>query len=442
MKKLLVVLFACCLFAACESDDNHSIDEGFTGDLLNTWVYDHPEEGITEVISFKDNGVFYFSDKVTGIFDFENESVMGRYTRSGDVLSCSFMLYERPQFVEYTIMELDECKLTLKLIDMGLSFTYHKLVGECHVDFLVTTSIDVDEMTTSSILSYKSHDTDIAEVNSKTGEVTGVGAGQTYIDVVTEKGTVVVLVVVETTIVDYSSYLGMTEAQIREEFGNDTSRETDDKIAYMIDGAQVIFNFSSMPRVVDGIGVDYSGSKSYDEDAMKSYLATKYYYSHDLSGDSTDVYMDVDGSSLSEVSFLVNVVKGKSQVVYLAYDFAPFKEHNIALGKTKDEIYAIYGGADAYNLILDKDELLAYDFRYTETGVSELWFYFRESEIYAVNVVLDGSSSSQEIHKYLSKKYTYYPEYSNSDELKYVSKDDTFVIFYTISENSVIYMIP
>ena len=73
MKKLLVVLFACCLFAACESDDNHSNDEGFTGDILNTWVYDHPEEGITEVISFKDNGVFYFSDKVTGIFDFEND---------------------------------------------------------------------------------------------------------------------------------------------------------------------------------------------------------------------------------------------------------------------------------------------------------------------------------------------------------------------------------
>ena len=140
------------------------------------------------------------------------------------------------------------------------------------------------------------------------------------------------------------------------------------------------------------------------------------------------------------MSFIVSIVKGKSQVVYNAYNFAPFKDHSVTLGKSRDEIYELYNGKDYEYLILDEAEYLAYYL--LEKNAEQLWLYFTDSIVTATEVVLYSTVDLDEIHGYLATEYNYQKDYSTEDEYAYISKDEKIVVFLTKSDRTVFYMLP
>lgn len=437
MRKLFLLALSV-LFIGCSNKGQHTPVQEF--DIFHTWVYDSPEKGVTESMTFTPDGVFYYSNKVTGMYEFENVGNMGRFSVIDNNITGSYELNGIPYFLDCTILDLSEYEITLKFNNTGLTFTYNKLVGSIDLPFMDKTAPDYVKFVDDEIMSFRSHDDSIIESDDTTGELEAVGVGKTYVDIKTEAGTAVLSVHVLCDYVDYSQYLNKTESEIREVFGNDLYRNTETKIGYeLATGEIVIFEFDSMPRIVKTIGVDYSSSDIYDEEKMISFIGSKYMYSEDFSSDQVASYMDAGLTSLAQLSLIVNVVKGKSQVVYNSFNFAPFKDHSIALGKSKEEIHSLYYGPES-ELYYENDGFII--MKTWEENVSELSFYVVNDFVSAVFVYLNDNVDADAAHKHLSSLYTYCPDLPNEDELAYVSKDETFVIFYTISDNYVTYMFP
>lgn len=444
MKRYLFLIASCmCLFVSCDKDktalDGSEKEDISESSLFHTWVYDHPEDGVSEVLTFKETGVFYYSSKVTEPYSFECDNVMGRYTLSENNITGGYELNGMPVSVDLTIMKLNDCELTLRANSLGMTFTYNKCIGDIDIEFLDNVIPNYSELISYDIISFSSHNPDIAEVDVFTGEISAVGAGQCYVDVITDQGTVTIHVNIKADVFDYSVYLGKTESEIRHEFGDDTYNTKDDQISYVIEtGERVIFQFDVKPMVVATIGVDYNNSPSYDEEIMRSFLESKYYYSNDLSTDQLDVYMDVDGSSLSDLSFVVNILKGESRVVYNAFSFAPIKDHSVVLGRTRNEAVAMYGN----DMFIDDDGWIVYDLSSYEDNVSELWLKNTDQTISSVIVKLASGVDKGMIHDYLKEEYRYYEEYSDGVSLAYTDVDETMVIFFDLNENAIYYMLP
>ena len=73
--------------------------------------------------------------------------------------------------------------------------------------------------TSGNILGYKSHNGYIVNVNEKTGEIKGVWAGSTYVDIITDKGTAVLYVSVNTMFdYDYEKIIGLPMDSIPKAF--------------------------------------------------------------------------------------------------------------------------------------------------------------------------------------------------------------------------------
>lgn len=192
--------------------------------LCHTWVYDVEEEGIFEIDRYTESGKFFSSYYNRTVLEF-SESPVGTYSieRGNHIITISLVhdTKGRPLTMKIdwsidTITPLQGTFTTLLLndsIETNSQFTYSRLLSklDIHVnqydrpmyeEFIPTEreayktdedgKINAYTIKTPQIQRFISHDPDIAAVNRKTGQITGVKKGTTYIDVVTTEGTGVV----------------------------------------------------------------------------------------------------------------------------------------------------------------------------------------------------------------------------------------------------------
>lgn len=229
MKNLLFFFAACFMLVSCSDDDDNNGGNGEPSvqidDLVGEWVYNHPEEGIWEVQKFMPSGVFYYSDKVTGSWKFENTMNSGRYwVEDNNRVTCQFSINGVSTQIKMTVLEITPYSYTAEYNDgaqLG-TFTYARLLSKVQIKPGKSVTPDYSALLTVTANSFKSHNTNIATVDSH-GTITGLKSGHTYIDVDTPQGTAVIEVVIfdnENMFADYSFAFGKTIPEIVGIIGN------------------------------------------------------------------------------------------------------------------------------------------------------------------------------------------------------------------------------
>lgn len=226
MKKIYFLLVACMVvFTSCTKhhDDLFKLQ---IDQLEGEWVYDHPEEGVWETQTFYPSGVFYYSNKVDGGWKLQNSMNEGRYWIDGDnKVTCQYLFNGVSSQVKMTVLEITPYSYTAEYNDGAIlgRFTYARLLSEVELIPGETKAIDYSSMVKIDIKGFKTHNAKIATVDNS-GNITAVGLGHTYVDVVTDEGTAVIEVIVfdrNNMFGDYSFAFGKTIPEIIEIVGQD-----------------------------------------------------------------------------------------------------------------------------------------------------------------------------------------------------------------------------
>lgn len=208
------------------------------------WVYDHPEEKLWEVIRFLDNGKLYFSNR-EGISNVENEDAYGNFQINQKTISGTVYPNASSRFDFYWVVtNITDLEFTVKVFSSGVydgRFTYAKQIGSISIDLTSSETIVPDYQglvgNGRTIIGYKSHRPDIAEVDGSTGFIKANVGGHTYVDVMTDKGTAVVEVTIKNPILLYNfdEFVWSSRNKVDEQFGN---------LPSTIDGDNTIFELS------------------------------------------------------------------------------------------------------------------------------------------------------------------------------------------------------
>lgn len=241
MKKVFWLILSCVLFIGCSDDKDEPVGVQID-QLVGEWVYDHPEEGVWETQKFLPSGVFYYWNKVSGGWKFQNTANGGRYwIEDGNRVTCQYSLNGVSMQVKMTMRSISEYSYTAEYNDgasLGV-FTYARLLDKFEIEAGDDVTPDYNVLVKTTIADYKSHDTSVATVDASSGKITGVGKGHTYVDVVTSEGTAVVEVTVfdpDNMFDDYSYAFGKTVPEIVEILGDGYSfREDETGLIYPSD---------------------------------------------------------------------------------------------------------------------------------------------------------------------------------------------------------------
>jgi hypothetical protein len=241
------VFFAmlCCAFTilACCKDDNEvksspdttkqevnaaTINENIVGEWVVDYAEDSPEGYSWEIIKFLESGTMYFSN-YSEKKDIHHNYVSGTYSVKDNVIATNCQLGFSDLYLtqnsDIKVQSINEYEMVAELVvhdDTAKHVAtnhYKKVVGSLVIDHEETTPNYQKYCASGKILSYKSHNGYIVNVNEKTGALKGVWAGSTYIDIVTDKGTAVLHVSVNTMFdYDYERYIGLPMDSIPKAF--------------------------------------------------------------------------------------------------------------------------------------------------------------------------------------------------------------------------------
>lgn len=241
MKKL-IYLFSCVFaFVACtDKDENQSgtddiskvsaatIQENIVGEWVADYAEDSPEGYSWEIIKFLDSGVMYFSN-YSEKKDIRHNYVNGTYTVSDNLIvtNCQLGFSDLYQTLnsDIKVQSINEYEMTAELVvhdDLTKHIAtnhYKKVVASLSIGHKETTPDYQKYCASGKILGYKSHNGYIVNVNEKTGALSGVWAGSTYVDIITDKGTAVLYVTVNTMFdYDYEKIIGLPKESIPKAF--------------------------------------------------------------------------------------------------------------------------------------------------------------------------------------------------------------------------------
>jgi len=221
MCSILAILLAGAFIWGGLSKDSKT-HKDFIEAFIGTWVYDYPDGATSEKIKYDESGFFHaiYHQYITGV----DENLTGVYridTISGKPhLIARYQIKDgRRMSLDWTITAFNELQVSYIINKtpennaFGQRFTYSKLLNVITVKkresvplpastFIPNKIISYNgsdksllkepKVENPQIISYKSHDTTIAVVDLKNRLITGIKSGQTYIDVVTTKGTAVI----------------------------------------------------------------------------------------------------------------------------------------------------------------------------------------------------------------------------------------------------------
>lgn len=227
---LLLLSFVSCKEVILEDDfEKESFLDCFVG---NRWIYDHPEIPTWEEWNVFGDGVMYYSNATSFLYEFSNEDVACRYVYNAENGAISIVT-ESLGTVEGLIVDWDKYEFTMKTVDG--SFSYSRLLGTIEVTNGEELVPSYDKLISDArITGFSSHNPKIADVDDS-GKVYAQNYGRTYIDIITDKGTAVIEINVEGFFnVDYASLLFKTMDEVTGILGNPNSSEID-RLEYTYD---------------------------------------------------------------------------------------------------------------------------------------------------------------------------------------------------------------
>lgn len=259
----------------------------FSKAIIGKWIYD---QSYWESIHFLENGKLYYStiDVERGIY---NDNATGDYTidTSTNRLTLKVLPTGGTQMTVIMAMQaISKYSFTAKFyLTDGSStgtFTYAKQLGSIELKSGETTLPDYSSFveTGTVIKKYQSHNPNIVEVNSETGEITANNSGRTYVDVVTEDGTAVMEVNVKSfTQYNYEKLIGANKKAITDIFGFDYIADGND-IIYLSNQvennwSQILFRFDSSTGLVIGISLLAKNDVWFTPEEMTQYLSQRFY---------------------------------------------------------------------------------------------------------------------------------------------------------------------
>ena len=196
--------------------------------MCHTWVYDKMEENNREKDIFIESGVLYTSYCMKNFNINVNDT--GTYTieRGNHFITITKAQQKNGEIVlmkiDWSIDTITPLQATFTTnmmndsIELNNTFTYSRQISQLYVSVHHGLTPEYEELIPTErqayksyedgkitgytikdpkIITFKSHDLNIATVNPKSGQIVGIQKGTTYIDVVTTEGTAVVEVNVQ-----------------------------------------------------------------------------------------------------------------------------------------------------------------------------------------------------------------------------------------------------
>lgn len=423
--------------------------------ILGKWIWD---ESYWESISFLKNGKVYYSniDESRGIY---NENASGEYTidSSTNRLTLKVLPTGGTQMtLVMAITAISKYSFTAKFyLSDGQStgtYTYAKQLESIELKAGETLLPDYSSLVENGtvINKYQSHNSNIAEVNSNTGEIKAKMVGRTYVDVVTEDGTAVVEVTVNNLIpYNYEDYIGVNKQTVTNTFGFLYTTDGDDIIYNYRKGSvaeeeglikddnwdQILFRFDASTGLVKAISLLAKKDVEFTSEEMTQYLSSRFYVYEKGSSEDFKAFMNAENLEDATVGVTWDTANG-----ILTYVEIPHKKETSVfdyggyLGKTRDEVKSLMSG---YSILTETEERIGYTIGSEYLRMARFSFKANtgiKDTVQEVVLYLNTGIDSSYVISELEKDYKY-SDGVEGNYLNYYSEDMKIRVVYQISSN-------
>lgn len=416
----------------------------FAEQLIGTWVYDVPKEKTWERYTYEKNG--YISAQ-WATFDGThnlNESAQSTYSINDETVTFVMSSSSGPLNMRLETESINDFNWTYRAFESNHAtgkFTVQRLLhsiimepGEVQTPYyqLLTSGYE--------ITGYASHNSSIATVDAKTGAITAVSKGRTYIDVQTAKGSGVVEVTVGGGAIPYEfqDCLGKPASKVKEMLG-DPYYEDETTILYKnltntID--MVGASIDSFSGLIKGIVITYNSNVKTD-DVTSTLDATFIPFASQTTA-TFKAYMDTNERADASIGVTWDIPTKTLTYVNLAKDL--FTDYSVLINMTRDQVINKMGkDPDSAN-----DQSQSFFF-FDNKGIKIVSAYYTDfvnnyDKVHSVVTMFDDTLSVEQITTYLKKKYPYYPEYSTDEELVFVPEGHAMEIYYRPKDKMIMYI--
>lgn len=189
--------------------------------VVGTWIYDKPSEKEWQTTTFVADG--FVDVKWANAYSYNTiETASGYYTLTDN--DCAFSvttMYNRTYNQKWVTEEINDFIWTYQCFTDNQSvgkYTGHRLLGAVTLEPGEKSTPEYSNLTFGyDVLGYSSNATQIATVNTETGEITAVEYGRTYINVNTAKGAGYFEVNVEKPVIPYdcATCIGVNHTKVK-----------------------------------------------------------------------------------------------------------------------------------------------------------------------------------------------------------------------------------
>lgn len=416
----------------------------FAEQLIGTWVYDVPKEKTWERYTYEKNG--YISAQ-WATFDGThnlNESAQSTYSINDETVTFVMSSSSGPLNMRLETESINDFNWTYRAFESNHAtgkFTVQRLLhsiimepGEVQTPYyqLLTSGYE--------ITGYASHNSSIATVDAKTGAITAVSKGRTYIDVQTAKGFGVVEVTVGGGAIPYEfqDCLGKPASKVKEMLGapyyEDETTILYKNLTNTID--MVGASIDSFSGLIKGIIITYNSNVKTD-DVTSTLDATFIPFASQTTA-TFKAYMDTDERADASIGVTWDIPTKTLTYVNLATDL--FTDYSVLINMTRDQVINKMGkDPDSVN-----DQSQSFFF-FDNKGIKIVSAYYTDfvnnyDKVHSVVTMFDDTLSAEQITNYLKKKYPYYPEYSTDEELVFVPEGHAMEIYYRPKDKMIMYI--
>lgn len=194
-KFIWVACTVICFCFSCDNEVESLIPATDISDVIvGEWVYDNPEDGAWQSMKFiGEGGFFCYSDNKEKWSIALKNIEAGNYGVKGNEVSA----VNGSTRLAMKVTDINGYGFTAIYNETTVEFKFQKVVMRTHLHFGESVIPPYADLVDAEVIGYKSHDEDIAFVDTNTGEITAMANnGRTYVDIVTTNGTAVVKVMV------------------------------------------------------------------------------------------------------------------------------------------------------------------------------------------------------------------------------------------------------
>lgn len=429
--------------------------------ILGQWIWDG---SYCESIKFLENGKVYYSnvDTSRGIY---NENAPGEYTidATNNRLTLKVLPTGGTQMtVVMAMTAISKYSFTAKFyLTNGQStgtFTYSKQLSSVELKGSESLLPEYEAFMEKGtvITGYKSHNSQIVEVNSETGELTAKKGGRTYVDIETEDGTAVIEVLVKSfTQFNYEDFIGVNKQTITNTFEHVYTTDGDDMIYNYRKGSvaeeegvvkdanwdQILFRFDSSTGLVKAISLVAKKDVWFTPEEMTQYLTQQFYVYEKGTEDDFKAFTNAENFDDATVGITWDTTNGILTYVEIPHQSpTSVLDYGGYLNKTREKIKTAMNG---YTIFSETDERIGYTIgseylrmvRFSFRASSGIKNTAQEVVLY-LNTGIDESFVKSEIEK----KYTY-SDGVDGNYINYYSKDMKIRVVYQISSNLIQYIL-